>query len=989
MKTKVLALVLSLTMLLSVAVSAATYTDVPESHDRYQAINTLSGMDIITGFPDGSFKPDEAVTRAQMAALITRMFNLSGSVANEQPFSDVAVDYWAVSNIVAAKNMKIINGFPDGTFKPEESVTYEQAVKMIVCALNYGSAAEFLGGYPAGYITQASKLNILRNAGYAYSSPAPRGIIAQLLYNSLEVEMLVPKVNADGTVDFVKPEEGGNTALEQFQKTKALNAVTVVRTPKVNLEPEASETRSINDDEIIVKNSNGDYLRLKVGSVSDPFRFIGQVVNLSYKEDPAVSDDKTLVSINLNGSVRKYENIKLSDIESISDSSITYYKDAEHENEDVLKLNGTKTVIYNERYHENGLEQLNTDLFEVENNIHSEGVISVYVSSNATLIKVKSYKTYMVTGLDVQRGIIKVKNADDIEIPYKEVHEVETVVKRGAFDFATGAVSSKATNSTFGAISRNALISVAYNNQDTSNAYYEIIVSTTTKTGTVSESSTDDATGRLTVKIGDSQTYLLSADLKRYGQENTVNGETSAKFFIDAFSQIGYVDNVKTSDTRLGIPVGTKNTGDGFDDEIQIRIYNVANNSVDEYDVASDVDTSVLREDGELKTDTIFLYTIKNGKIDTLAPIAEGDTTKTELENQNTYIGADSYVELADNGIKKISATKIEYPDGDFQYRSNVDKIIQIAEEGETGVTPKTVTMTTNTPYTGKVYTLYNKSGNYNIHYVLIRAYKGLALDSPTYIVDSVSGITPGADGNIVTLKVYPFTGNSSSGNGGGKTSVVLTASVHNALNLQKGDVFSYYKTETPKGVDINDDDCVFVLARAEQIAKGTQYPDAAYLEEDVDSFRFWGIKSNQSTLVAPSTTTVHAYYAGVAMEVVIDDESKTYELRMAKDTDGLPVMPEDDILSDLADNVGDDAYSYLYNVASLTNIYVYDALATLDSEKLIQVKDKDIARSYLTNLQTVEEGRGSYDTVVVKAYNSNTDAANTLYNLYIIKDAR
>ena len=170
-------------MLLSMVCSAASYTDVPETHEKYAAINMLSSMDIITGFPDGTFKPDDAVTRAQMAALITRMFNLSNSAVSAAPFSDVATDYWAVSNIVAAKNMNIINGFPDGTFQPEASVTYEQAVKMIVCALNYGTAAEALGGYPAGYIQQASKLNLLKNAASANTEPSPRGIVAQLLYN--------------------------------------------------------------------------------------------------------------------------------------------------------------------------------------------------------------------------------------------------------------------------------------------------------------------------------------------------------------------------------------------------------------------------------------------------------------------------------------------------------------------------------------------------------------------------------------------------------------------------------------------------------------------------------------------------------------------------------------------------------------------------------------------------------------------------------------
>ena len=107
MKQKIFALVLSCMLLVSMVVSAANYSDVPETHDRYEAIDMLSSLDIITGYPDGSFQPDKEVTRAEMAALITRMFNLTSSAVTEPPFSDVATDYWAVSNIVAAKNMKI------------------------------------------------------------------------------------------------------------------------------------------------------------------------------------------------------------------------------------------------------------------------------------------------------------------------------------------------------------------------------------------------------------------------------------------------------------------------------------------------------------------------------------------------------------------------------------------------------------------------------------------------------------------------------------------------------------------------------------------------------------------------------------------------------------------------------------------------------------------------------------------------------------------
>lgn len=1011
MKTKVLALVLSCLMLLALPAFAASYSDVPQTHDRYEAISMLSSMDIITGFPDGSFKPDEAVTRAQMAALITRMFNLGSSPVAVEPFSDVTVTYWAASDIVSAKNRGIINGFPDGTFQPEAEVTYEQAVKMIVCALNYGAAAEKAGGYPNGYIQQASKLGILKTAAYTQDKGAPRGIIAQLLYNSLNVDMLVPQINADGTVDYVKSESGNNTVSQQFLKTETLKGVTVVRTPRVNLEPGVTAIESVNDNAMFVKKADGTYVKITVQDFN-AFDYIGQMVDVTYKvvaEDGAL---KTLTNITRSSSVRVYENIKLSDVISLDASGITYYTDKANDRENNLTFNGISTVIYNERLHTTGIAAINADLNDADG---VDGVVSLYIGGNQTLIKVKSYKTYVVESTDSRNEIIKVKGAviggvaqsnQDISIPYKDTYLNETVIKKGDFDYSTGKAVANASNlSSYSGISKGNIIAVATNTQDASNNYFEVLVANASVTGTINEYYTDDATGRPFIKVGNSTSFLLSKELDRYELTALVQPEVNAKFHVDPFGEIGYVSNIQAENVSLGIPVHVTTGGTGFDRITQLEIYNVNTNAVETLRFRDEVSgndprVAALKDgSGNLIKDSLFKYTLKNGQIDTFEAVVAGTDDYNYVAEKSTV------AEVSD--IKKISTTKITFGGSkEITYNSSATKLILIGSPYDTEkVTPKTTTMTTNTAYTGKVYQLnLKKSGtNYNMQYVIIRPFEGLVKDSPVYIVESIGNTTLGTDGNIVPIKAYPFSGTSTAGVSSAAQELILTEAVKNALQLKKGDVFTYYTVPTTSEADISTLRNVYILARADDIANGT-YPTAGTLAatDNVENatggynadYRFMGIVNNTSNLAGPETSNVYNYYLGTPLAYITDESGIERTLRMAKDSGtDMPVLPGDSsAIAALETGLDNSANFFDYNLANLANIFVYDATITTDSEKLQLIKGKEEIRSYLEDMQTIENNASNttkrHDTLFVRTYNHATNG-NTFYNLYIIKDAR
>ena len=112
--------------------SVNSFTDVPANEWFNTAVSTLAKAQVLTGYPDGTFLPNAPITRAELATVLTRLsvlVNLSREITPVD-FSDVA-DHWAVSFIRTAANNGWINGYDDGTFRPDSSVTRAEAVTML------------------------------------------------------------------------------------------------------------------------------------------------------------------------------------------------------------------------------------------------------------------------------------------------------------------------------------------------------------------------------------------------------------------------------------------------------------------------------------------------------------------------------------------------------------------------------------------------------------------------------------------------------------------------------------------------------------------------------------------------------------------------------------------------------------------------------------------------------------------------------------------
>ena len=109
------------------------YSDVAATSWYNTAVSTLSSMGIITGYPDGTFRPNAAITRAEFAAIAARFDNDGDKTAAK--FSDIAT-HWAKDEISIAYNNGWITGYPDGMFGPQRDITRAETMTLVNRVLN-------------------------------------------------------------------------------------------------------------------------------------------------------------------------------------------------------------------------------------------------------------------------------------------------------------------------------------------------------------------------------------------------------------------------------------------------------------------------------------------------------------------------------------------------------------------------------------------------------------------------------------------------------------------------------------------------------------------------------------------------------------------------------------------------------------------------------------------------------------------------------------
>ena len=211
---KLLAMVLALVMTLSLAVSAnAAFKDADKVSDTYEeAVAVLNGMGVFKGYEDGSFQPQGDITRAEVAAIVYRVYTKdvkdakASMYATYNKFSDMTGAGWAQGYIGYCANAALVKGYPNGTFQPSGKVTGYEVLAMILRAIGYDQNNEFTGADWALHVAQtAQQAHVLDNVkGVDLNAPATRELVAELLFRAIAKAPMVTYTAAFGyqTVSF-------------------------------------------------------------------------------------------------------------------------------------------------------------------------------------------------------------------------------------------------------------------------------------------------------------------------------------------------------------------------------------------------------------------------------------------------------------------------------------------------------------------------------------------------------------------------------------------------------------------------------------------------------------------------------------------------------------------------------------------------------------------------------------------------------------------
>ena len=197
---------------------AISYPDVPESFWARQQVSLVSMLNIVTGYPDGSFRPEGNISRAEMAALLMRSKGndnrypiLDNRISNIEPrtsFKDVKSNHWAAGFITDAASAGVVEGYPDRTFRPKGNITRAEGLAMIarfakitqeaysfqyfpdvsssywaspiIAGSSKAGLLEYLKGQafePKRYLTRAEAVEIL------YRTPFVKGLLEKDLLN--------------------------------------------------------------------------------------------------------------------------------------------------------------------------------------------------------------------------------------------------------------------------------------------------------------------------------------------------------------------------------------------------------------------------------------------------------------------------------------------------------------------------------------------------------------------------------------------------------------------------------------------------------------------------------------------------------------------------------------------------------------------------------------------------------------------------------------
>ena len=309
-----------------------------------EAAKILGALGIMVGDAEtGNFRPNDSILRSEMAKVAVYSVGLeevAKSAVHQTRFPDVVSNHWANGPINVADQQGMVIGDDVGTFRPDDTVLFQEAVTIMVRALGYEPKAATSGGYPTGYMVVASENQMLKGITATAGSPATRGDVAQLVFNSLTVNLME------------QTGFGSNASYEVVDKTLLLDRLNVEKAyGQITGTPETTLTGgSTNADDTITINGKtfgeGDTMASQL---------LGYNV-VYYARIDKTTDEKTLIAVIPQDNKNNVLEIAAKNIESVTgnadtNKTVSYWREGTNDKTAKTATIAAKpTYIYNGKY---------------------------------------------------------------------------------------------------------------------------------------------------------------------------------------------------------------------------------------------------------------------------------------------------------------------------------------------------------------------------------------------------------------------------------------------------------------------------------------------------------------------------------------------------------------------------------------------------------------------------------------------------------------
>lgn len=156
----------------------SSFPDVAEQHANFDAIEYVQSQGIVNGYPDGTYKPLQTINRAEFTKIVMEAL-FPNEITGANCFPDVKEE-WFAEYVCIAKEKGIINGYPDGKFKPANTINFAEASKIIVNSFGYTTTVDGIWYKP--FVDQLATRRAIPTTVASFGKNITRGEMAELVF---------------------------------------------------------------------------------------------------------------------------------------------------------------------------------------------------------------------------------------------------------------------------------------------------------------------------------------------------------------------------------------------------------------------------------------------------------------------------------------------------------------------------------------------------------------------------------------------------------------------------------------------------------------------------------------------------------------------------------------------------------------------------------------------------------------------------------------